>query len=305
MPRGMMQLWGAGIAAAALTAGIGVVPASAQTPRPPVPVVPASLTTPAARAPAKGAWPNTDLVSLPREFVKAALKYSGVPYIHGGDTRAGVDCSGLVSRAFLDSEGSELPRGVEELFHAGAPASVSPAGADAARPTVYPMLHVGDLVFFDTESADRPRAPTHVGIYAGNGLFVHAASEGSRTGVIISRLESPYYSERFLGARRVVPWRPPVLDVTLTDTTQELVSVSPFPSREKMTIRVFNRMNGGGPMDLAVFRNGVRVLGARITPGTFRPSEIPLTPEAGTWVVRVSRLFKGRELQSVTFSVEE
>ena len=305
MPRGLTQLWGAGIAAAVLTAGISTIRAEAQTPRPPVSVLPASLTMPAARPPAQGAWPTSDLVSLPREFVKAALKYRGVPYIHGGDTRAGVDCSGLVSRAFLDSEGSALPRGVEELFHAGAPANFEPVSTGLACTSVYPMLHVGDLVFFDTESADKPRAPTHVGIYAGNGVFVHAASEGSRTGVIVSPLESPYYSGRFLGARRVVPWRPPVLDVALTDATQDLVTVSPFPSREKMTIRVFNRMSGGGPMDLAVLRNGVPVLGARITPGTFRPSQIPLTPEAGMWTVRISRLFKGRELQSVTFTVEE
>jgi len=223
-----------------------------------------------------------------------------VPYIHGGDTREGVDCSGLVSLAYFDSAGTALPRGVEELFGTGA--AVRP---DSARPGAYPVLHVGDLVFFDTESADRPRRASHVGIYAGNGLFVHAASEGSRTGVIVSRLESPYYSERFLGARRVVPWRPPVLDVTLTDVTQDLVTVSPFPSGEKMAIRVFNRMSGGGPMDLAVLRNGAQVLTARITPGTLHPSEVPLTPDAGTWTVRISRLFKGRELQSLTFTVEE
>jgi len=230
-------------------------------------------------------------VSLPREAIHDALTLLGVPYVSGGISREGVDCSGLVYRVLQDVAGMEVSRGVEGLFHSG-------------LPVTYP-LHIGDLIFFDTESKGEPSVPCHVGIYAGNGKFIHAASEGSHTGVIISELDSPYYHQRFLGARRVIPWRAPVLDVDLTDAAKALTTESPFPSREKMTIRVMNDMSGGGPMDLTVRRDGQPVLSRRISPGAFGPALIPLTPEAGTWDVTINRLWKGRELERVTFTVEE
>ena len=289
----------AGVAAVALS----VPSAYAQTGKPPMPVIPASLKLPAAarRDPVRQ---DPDAVSLPRDVIAAALSYRGVPYVHGGDTRGGMDCSGLVYRVFFDTTGMELPRGVEGLFHEGTMVGNDP-GHEPSQRSGSLVLHVADLVFFDTDSEGPPHVASHVGIYAGGGRFIHAASEGSHTGVIVSSLDNPYYSERFIGARRVVSWRTPALDVFLTDTTRELNTSSPFPSRERMTIRVFNRMSGGGPMDLIVERNGTRVLSARVAPGTFRPSEIPLTPDTGTWTVRISRLFRGREIQSLTFTVEE
>ncbi len=243
---------------------------------------------------------NGDDISLPREIIRDAMAYRGVPYVSGGDDRQGLDCSGLVYRAFFDTMEVSLPRGVGGLFSSGTPVAYE----RSERPDSL-LLHVGDLLFFDTKSTGAPRTPSHVGIYAGAGRFIHAASEGSRTGVIVSQLSNPYYGEKFLGARRFIHWRAPTLDVFLTDSTQDLKTENPFPSREEMTIRVFNRMSGGGPMDLSIFKNGTRVLASRIVPGTYRPSEVSLTPEQGTWMVRVNRLFKGRELQSVTFTVEE
>src|SRR5208283_3002546 len=139
----------------------------------------------------------------------------------------------------------------------------------------------------------------------GAGAFIHAASEGSRTGVIVSALSDPYYRNRFLGARRFVQWRAPVLSLTLTDTDRSLVQSSPFPSREELTIRVYNGMTGGGPLDLTVLKDGVRVREARISPSAQKASEISLVPDPGQWTVRVTRIFKGRELQNVSFSVEE
>jgi hypothetical protein len=229
--------------------------------------------------------------SPPGSIVRAALAYRGVPYVSGGESRQGLDCSGLIYRVFHDEAGLDLPRGVQALFRAGPP---------AASP-----LHLGDLVFFDTSADASPGIPTHVGVYAGAGAFVHAASEGSRTGVIVSTLSNPYYRDRFLGARRFVQWRAPVLSLTLTDNHRSLVQTSPFPSREELKIRVSNGMTGGGPLDLTLLKDGVRMLDARISPSAQRPSEISLFPDAGQWTVRVSRIFKGRELQNVAFSVEE
>src|SRR5208337_3687856 len=159
--------------------------------------------------------------------------------------------------------------GVQALFRSGPP---------AASP-----LHIGDLLFFDTSEGPSPSAPTHVGVYAGAGAFIHAASEGSRTGVIVSVLSDPYYRDRFLGARRYVQWRPPVLSLTLTDADRSLVQTSPFPSREELTIRISNGMTGGGPLDLTVLKDGVPVREARISPTAQRASVISIVPDPGQW----------------------
>jgi len=230
-------------------------------------------------------------LSPPDNVVRGALAYLGVPYVRGGESHEGLDCSGLIYRVFHDEAGLDLPRGVQALFRSGPP---------AASP-----LHIGDLLFFDTSADPSPAAATHVGVYAGAGAFIHAASEGSHTGVIVSALNNPYYRDRFLGARRFVQWRAPVLAVTLTDNDRSLVQSSPFPSREKLTIRVYNGMTGGGPLDLTVLKDGVRVCEARISPSAQRASEISLVPDPGQWTVRVARIFKGRELQTVSFPVEE
>jgi hypothetical protein len=229
--------------------------------------------------------------SPPDNVVRGARAYLGVPYMVGGQSRQGLDCSGLIYRVFHDEAGLDLPRGVQALYTSG--------------PPVASPLHIGDLVFFDTSADASPAAATHVGVYAGAGSFIHAASEGFRTGVIVSELSDPYYRDRFLGARRFVQWRAPVLSLTLTDTDRSLVQSSPFPSREELIIRVHNGMTGGGPLDLTVLKDGVPVREARISPSAQRASEISLVPDPGQWTVRVSRIFKGRELQNVSFSVVE
>jgi hypothetical protein len=229
--------------------------------------------------------------SPPDNVVRGALAYLGVPYVSGGESHQGLDCSGLVYRIFHDEAGLDLPRGVQALYKSGPP---------AARP-----LHIGDLLFFDTSADTSPASATHVGVYAGAGAFVHAASEGSHTGVIVSALSNPYYKDRFLGARRFVQWREPILSLVVTDTDRSLVQASPFPSREELTIRVYNGMTGGGPLDLTVLKDGVRVREERISPSAQRASEISLVPDPGQWTVRVTRIFKGRELQNVSFLVEE
>jgi hypothetical protein len=230
-------------------------------------------------------------VSLPAGIVNAAMAYLGAPYVHGGISPKGVDCSGLVYRVFRDMAGLDLPRGVDALFRSGG--------------SVLANLHIGDLVFFDTSSGPGPSVATHVGVYAGGKRFVHAASEGSTTGVIVSSLENPYYRDRFLGARRVIFWRPPVLSVTVTDDYQSIVQASPFASREPLRIYVYNGMTGGGPLDLTVLRNGRPVLLTRIRAGAIGLSDLLLVPDAGEWTIRINRILKGRELDRFVFRVEE
>jgi hypothetical protein len=229
--------------------------------------------------------------SVPDEVIRAARGYLGVPYVTGGDSRSGLDCSGLVSAVFRETADLDLPRGVETLYRVG-----------GAPPS---LVHLGDLLFFDTVHEGTPRTPTHVGVYIGGDRFVHAASEGPKTGVIVSALTMPYYHDRFLGARRVIPWRAPVLPMKITDDYQSVSTASPFPSREAMRILVYNAMSGGGPVDLSVYHDGVEVLSRRVVPGAADPAEIALVPGVGAWMVKVNRIWKGRVLQDLSFRVEE
>lgn len=109
-------------------------------------------------------------------------EWAGVPHRTGGMSKKGVDCSALVYITFKQRLGLELPRS------AAAQARVGEAVAkDALRP--------GDLVFFRTQWINR-----HVGIYLGEGKFMHVSS---KRGVMVSRLSDYYWVDRFSGGRRV------------------------------------------------------------------------------------------------------
>ncbi len=109
----------------------------------------------------------------------------GVDYRYGGQSpRTGFDCSGLVAHVFHEGYGISLPRNTQGQSQVGE--SVS---ADELRP--------GDLVFYNTQN----RPFSHVGIYLGDGRFVHAPRTGAT--VRIEKLDSSYWSRRWNGARRV------------------------------------------------------------------------------------------------------
>jgi cell wall-associated NlpC family hydrolase len=117
--------------------------------------------------------------------VDRALGYIGVPYRFGGSNpQTGFDCSGLVNHVFRETLGVVLPRTSRQL-----------AGIGVAVPRE--ELRPGDLVFFNTRGA----ANSHVGIYLGDGRFVHAPR--ARTLVRIDRLDDIGYRGRFEGARRL------------------------------------------------------------------------------------------------------
>jgi cell wall-associated NlpC family hydrolase len=141
---------------------------------------PPPATPPGAAPPAlKSAPPGTG-----RQITVDALAYVGTPYRRGGMDASGMDCSGLVGRVYLD-RGYPLPRTAEEIAAAGAPVS-----RDDLRP--------GDIVVFAI-AGDRP---SHVGIYVGDGSFVHAPGRGDR--VRESDLGSDYFRPRFRGGRRLL-----------------------------------------------------------------------------------------------------
>jgi hypothetical protein len=112
-----------------------------------------------------------------------ALSLRGAPYRDGGADPGGFDCSGFVQYVF-GQNGLSVPRAVREQFRLG-------------RRIDRRNLQPGDLVFFSTVA---PGA-SHVGIIIGGDQFVHAPSE--RGVVRVERLGTPYWSSRFVGAKRV------------------------------------------------------------------------------------------------------
>jgi probable lipoprotein NlpC len=120
-------------------------------------------------------------------IVETALSYIGSPYLLGGADSAGFDCSGFVYRVFRQALGASLPRTAREQFSVREP-------IDEGR------LQPGDLLFFDTTGPI-----SHVGIYEGEGRFIHSASEGPARGVIESTLSESYWAKAFAGAGRMIP----------------------------------------------------------------------------------------------------
>jgi len=112
-----------------------------------------------------------------------ALKMVGKPYRYGGSSPAGFDCSGLVHFSFRQA-GVSLPRSTGAQLVTGVRVRLS-------------GVRRGDLLFFDEEGKKK----SHVGIYLGDGRFVHAPSSGKH--VRTDSLDAPYWKKHFSEARRV------------------------------------------------------------------------------------------------------
>lgn len=119
------------------------------------------------------------------DLVVNALGFLGVPYQRGGNTaETGFDCSGFVKAMYEQTVGLILPRKAEQQ-------------AAATQQIDRSELQPGDLVFFNTLR----RAFSHVGIYIGDGKFIHSPKPGAQ--VRVENMGLSYWSHRFDGARRV------------------------------------------------------------------------------------------------------
>jgi cell wall-associated NlpC family hydrolase len=134
------------------------------------------------------AWAWNEGASTDRDRpVIHALHALGVQYRYGGRSpETGFDCSGLITHVFERAWGILLPPGTEALSKVGTPIKLR-------------QLEPGDLVFYNT----RNKPYSHVGIYLGDGRFLHAPRPGAR--VRVESVQTPYWRTRFNGARRLDP----------------------------------------------------------------------------------------------------
>ena len=123
------------------------------------------------------------------ELLNAAESYLGTPYRMGGLDQRGLDCSGLVFSSFRDALDITVPRTSERLY-----TWTMKIPSDDLQP--------GDLVFFTTAE----QRISHVGIFVGEGRFIHSQSQGNLTGVMYSHLNEAYWRRTFAGAGRALPW---------------------------------------------------------------------------------------------------
>lgn len=134
-----------------------------------------------------GLRPSAEALKKPTtaadQILNTAKQYLGVPYLWGGTTPKGFDCSGFVQYVFA-KHGISLPRTSKQQYGVGSAVSRS-------------QLKKGDLVFFNTSGS----GVSHLGIYTGDGRFIHASSS---KGVVVSSLDNTYWAPRYLGARRVL-----------------------------------------------------------------------------------------------------
>ena len=149
-----------------------------------------------------------DQVSRPhsRGLASTALTYLGINYRFGGDSPSqGFDCSGLVRYAAEKSLGLKLPRRSAEMARQGESIKRN-------------ELERGDLVFFNT----RGQRFSHVGIYLGDGKFVHAPSSGSK--VRVESMNIGYWQKRYNGARRLAANSPGARVAGKTKAMQKLAA---------------------------------------------------------------------------------
>ncbi len=146
---------------------------------------------------------NEDLskLNVTERILLFAKKMLHLPYRFGGNGFSGLDCSFFVKKVY-SMVGIDLPRSAREQFTQG-------INIDKEE------LKPGDLVFFRTYA----KFPSHVGIYLGDNLFIHASSKSKK--VTIDSLEAPYYIKRFIGAKRILDIDSDILEKAIEEAKKQ------------------------------------------------------------------------------------
>ena len=120
-------------------------------------------------------------------FIEQCKEYLGTPYKYGGISKTGMDCSGFIFTSAKQSLGIKLPRRAEDLYN-------------ATERLEKEQLQPGDFLFFKAANT-----VNHAAVYLGNDEFIHSASDGPKTGVIISKLSDSYWNTTFVGCGKFLP----------------------------------------------------------------------------------------------------
>ncbi|GHV14181.1 hypothetical protein AGMMS49938_09890 [Fibrobacterales bacterium] len=124
---------------------------------------------------------STQTITGIAEWDIVLVPWLDTPYLYGGTTKNGTDCSGFVSGVFAEKENLYIPRTTKEEFKQGTAVEKS-------------KLTIGDLVFFGERGV-----VSHVGLYVGDGKMIHASTN---RGVTVTPLSDSYWVPRYMGARR-------------------------------------------------------------------------------------------------------
>ncbi len=125
---------------------------------------------------------STNRSQASQELMIQSMSLIGTPYRFGGNDRTGFDCSGMIKHVYAQALSVSLPRTASDM-------------AASSRPISNKDIQVGDLVFFNTSGSPY----SHVGLYIGEGEFIHAPSSNGQ--IRTARLDNPYFKQRFVGAR--------------------------------------------------------------------------------------------------------
>lgn len=120
------------------------------------------------------------------KFIACAESYKGTPYVYGGTSRSGIDCSGLIFNAAKEAGLGTLPRTAKAMC------SIASRISDSQR-------EPGDLIFFQANNTI-----SHVAIFLGDNQILHSVSDGSKTGVIVSKLSENYWKNHYYSSGRII-----------------------------------------------------------------------------------------------------
>ena len=151
-----------------------------------------------------------------KQIAAQAKQYIGCPYRSGAIGPDAFDCSGLIYTVYRDAAGTQMPRSVKAIY-------------SRAKIIKTNEAEVGDLIFFKTTGDG---SISHVGIYIGKNQFIHAASDGNNTGVIISSLKERYYASSFAAIGRVIPSGRASKEAVADSVDDEIVSEEDIPDRD-------------------------------------------------------------------------
>ncbi|MDD1504931.1 NlpC/P60 family protein [Lysinibacillus sp. CNPSo 3705] len=157
------------------------------------------------------------------DVTDSASKYLGVPYLYGGTTTKGLDCSGYTSKVFADL-GIELNRTSGSQYQQG----TAVAKKD---------LEIGDLLFFNTSG----KGVSHVAIYMGEGKMIHSQTG---KGVSYSNVDDPYYwGSRYIGAKRVATFDSEQAEAVKEEVKEAAIDFTVYASRAEVAVQIAKALN--------------------------------------------------------------